>query len=208
MRPGLVLASCASCGGASICVNNTCKPNHLRRRLRRTAPETCDPPERTETCDTTCQKHRLRQRRASTGSEQCDDGNTTNLDGCDQYCNFEQIQRATSLQYSTRHRRVLHAQRPRDAVITPIGLSVIQSTTDMDVGERQDQRHLQVLGHRRLARADLSGTSGAVVMGSLSGSPAVRPTPARYDGTNDLDWWYTVDPTTVDGNRNPLATTR
>src|SRR6478736_7897287 len=29
--------------------------------------------------------------------EQCDDGNTTNLDGCDATCRFEQVQRLNSL---------------------------------------------------------------------------------------------------------------
>jgi cysteine-rich repeat protein len=201
--PAAVLAACASCGGASVCVNHVCKPNRCGDGCL-VAPETCDPPDTNQkTCDSTCQRVVCGDGKV-TGDEQCDDGNTTNLDGCDQGCNFEQIHRTTSLQYSNATDAFCTLNALGTTVITPIGLSVIQSTTDMDVASGKTSVIFKFSGTGG-SPVDLSGTSGAVVMGSLSGSPQFGDAGA-YDGTSDLDWWYTVDPSTIDGNRNPLAT--
>jgi hypothetical protein len=39
-------------------------------------------------------------------------------------------------------------------------------------------------------------------MGWISGSPVQG---SGYDGTDDLDWWYQADPSTIDAQRDPLA---
>src|SRR5262249_22791908 len=50
---------------------------------------------------------------------------------------------------------------------------------------------------------DLQGKNvPALTLGGVLGKPAMG---MNYDGTKDLDWWYTTDPTTIDANRNPLV---
>jgi cysteine-rich repeat protein len=137
-----------------------------------------------------------------TGSEQCDDGNTRNLDGCDQSCNFEQIQRATSLQYSTG----VDTFCPNNYLGTTVlnyGLAAIQPMTNNDVASGTTSVIFKFTGSGGKP-ADLTGTSGPVVLGSLSGLPQMAD--AGYSGTSDVDWWYTVDPATIDSARNPLST--
>jgi cysteine-rich repeat protein len=203
-----VLAACASCGGADICVNHTCKAGQCGDGCV-VSPETCDPPDPSgRTCDSTCQKVVCGDGVVS-GSEQCDDGNTTNLDGCDSDCRFEQIHRATSLQYSYAVDTFCPLNFLGTSVITRDGLSVIQQFTDMDVADGNTSVMFKFSGVDG-GTVDLSGTTGPVVMGSLSGTPqypdASTPDGGTYDGTSDLDWWYTVDPTTIDSTRNPLNT--
>jgi hypothetical protein len=41
-----------------------------------------------------------------------------------------------------------------------------------------------------------------VSLGVLHGSPQMG---MGYDGTSDLDWWYTVDPLSIDASRSPLS---
>ena len=52
--------------------------------------------------------------------------------------------------------------------------------------------------------ADLTGTTGKVILGSLSGLPQDGDAGA-YSGTADLDWWYTVAAASIDGSRNPFS---
>jgi cysteine-rich repeat protein len=194
------LTACTSCGsGSGVCVNRTCRPHQCGDGCL-VAPETCDPPDNGQTCDSTCQRIVCGDGKV-TGNEQCDDGNTVNLDGCDSVCNFEQIQRTTSLQYSSGVDAFCTLNALGTTVITRTGLSVVQSTTDMDVASGKTSVIFKFSGTS--GAADLSGTTGPVVMGSLSGLPQFSDAGA-YDGTSDLDWWYTVDPATIDSLRNPL----
>jgi cysteine-rich repeat protein len=165
-------------------------------------PETCDPPNGT-TCGSNCQEI-VCGNGILEGTEQCDDGNTTNLDGCDQYCNFEQEQRATALTMlgaadSYCVKNALGAQ-----ALTSTGLSTIQSSLNTDVKSGAISIMFKFMG-QGATPADLSGTTGPVTLGSLGGSP-VNGDAGAYSGTSDLDWWYTVDPTTIDSNRNPVST--
>jgi cysteine-rich repeat protein len=199
-EPGTVLGACASCGGTSVCVNHTCRPSECGDGCV-VAPETCDPPG--ASCDSTCQQIVCGDGKLG-GAEQCDDGNTLNLDGCDSTCNFEQVHRATSLQYSSGVDSFCTLNALGTTVITRLGLSAIQSSTDTDVASGTTSVIFKFSGVAG-APVDLSGTSGAVVLGSLSGTPQHADAGA-YDGTADVDWWYTVDPTTIDAQRNPLNT--
>jgi hypothetical protein len=51
---------------------------------------------------------------------------------------------------------------------------------------------------------DLTGTASTAPfsVGVLHASPVAG---TGYDGTNDLDWWYTTDGMSIDGMRNPLS---
>jgi cysteine-rich repeat protein len=198
------LSSCEACAtsvtSGGVCTNHVCKPGSCGDGCR-VAPETCDPPH-SGTCDSNCQLIVCGDGKV-TGNEQCDDGNTKNLDGCDQNCNFEQIQRTTSLQYST----VVDAFCPNNYLGTTVlkyGLAAIQPMTDNDVKSGTTSVIFKFSGSGG-QRADLTGTTGPVVLGSLSGLPQFADAGA-YDGTSDVDWWYTVDPATIDSARNALST--
>jgi len=51
---------------------------------------------------------------------------------------------------------------------------------------------------------DLTGVTAqpSFQLGMVGGTPVAG---SGYSGSADLDWWYTVDPTTVDGSRLPKA---
>jgi cysteine-rich repeat protein len=196
------LSMCASCGGGAVCVNSACRTSSCNDHCV-VAPEQCDPPDGV-TCDTSCQRVVCGDGKVG-GKEQCDDGNTTNLDGCDSSCNFEQLQRATQLKYSSTTDSVCTLNALGVQVITAAGLSVIQANTDQDVSLGNTNVIFKFMGTGGQA-ADLTGTSGNVVLGSLSGQPQMVDDAGAYNGNMDLDWWYSVDPTTVDSNRNPLST--
>ncbi|MGH7440731.1 MAG: DUF4215 domain-containing protein [Polyangiaceae bacterium] len=198
-----ILTACAPCGSAGgVCVNGACKPGSCGDGCV-VAPETCDPPH-AGTCDPSCQLIVCGDGKV-TGNEQCDDHNTRNLDGCDQNCNFEQIQRTTSLQYETATTTSTFCPANKlGAEVLQYGLAAIQPMTDTDVASGATSVIFKFMGSGGLP-ADLSGTSGPVTLGSLSGLPQLGDA-AAYSGTSDLDWWYTVDPTTVDVNRNPVST--
>jgi len=203
-----VLASCATCSSGDICVANVCKPHRCGDSCI-VPPETCDPPNGT-TCDSTCHGVSCGDG-VLEGSEQCDDGNTTNLDGCDSNCNFEQEQRSTNLVLfgSTDTFCTLNALGSQ--AITTTGVGAIQNGINNDVSTGITSVIFKFMGSAGQP-ADLSGTTGPVTLGSLAGTPQDADGGAEgglvdggYNGNSDLDWWYTVDPTMIDGNRNPLS---
>jgi cysteine-rich repeat protein len=197
-----VLSMCASCGGGAVCVNSACKTSSCGDHCV-VAPEQCDPPDGV-TCDPNCQKIVCGDGVVA-GKEQCDDGNTTNLDGCDSYCNFEQLHRLTQLKYSPTTDAFCTNNALGSQVITTAGLSVIQANTDQDITSGATNVIYKFFGMSG-QQADLTGTSGNVVLGSLAGNPEMVVDGGAYNGNADLDWWYSVDPTTVDSNNNPLFT--
>jgi cysteine-rich repeat protein len=198
---GTVLAQCAACTGGDICVNDNCQ-GHVCGDGCLIPPETCDPPNGT-TCDSSCQLIVCGDG-VLEGNEQCDDGNTVNLDGCDQYCNFEQEQRATALtmQGDTDSYCTINALGAK--ALTSTGLSTIQTSLTTDVKSGAINIMFKFMGNGATP-ADLSGTTGAVTLGSLGGAPEDADAGA-YNGNSDLDWWYLVNPNTIDSNRNPLST--
>jgi cysteine-rich repeat protein len=197
-----VLSMCASCGGGAVCVSGACKTSSCGDHCV-VAPEQCDPPDGV-TCDTNCQRVVCGDGVLG-GKEQCDDGNTTNLDGCDSYCNFEQLHRATQLKYSPKTDSFCTLNALGQQIITTAGLSQIQGTTDQDITAGNTNVIYKFFGLNG-QQPDPTGTSGSVVMGSLAGTPEMVDDGGAYNGNSDMDWWYSVDTTTVDSNRNPLFT--
>jgi cysteine-rich repeat protein len=196
-----VLASCASCTGGDICVANVCKPSTCGDGCV-VPPETCDPPNGS-TCSATCQKV-ICGDGVLEGPEQCDDGNTVNLDGCDSNCFFEQLQRNTTLDFLGSTDSFCTANLLGSQAFTAAGLNQIQSAIDADVNLGRTNVIFKFMPSNGMP-ADLTGTSGPVVIGTLSGTPEI-PDGGAYNGNSDLDVWYLTDPTMVDSARNPLTT--
>ena len=131
--------------------------------------------------------------------EQCDDGNLTNLDGCDSSCRFEQSHRINYLvaQFAT------DASCTQNAFGGAIDGSTARQQLQMAIDSSIAAGSTSVL-LRFLDFDDLSGTNDASIqVGILTGTPVVGP---GYDGTDDVDWWYTAAANTIDGNRMPITT--
>ncbi len=128
-------------------------------------------------------------------SEQCDDGNTTNLDACDGACKFEQDQRVVGMlmQFNTDAFCTANAM---GGAISGVAQGNMQSSITTSIADGSLSAMFKLVG-------DTTGASGAVSVGSLSGTPVAG---GSYSGTKDMEWWYTVDPNAVDGSRNALAT--
>jgi cysteine-rich repeat protein len=131
--------------------------------------------------------------------EQCDDGNVVNLDGCDSRCQFEQDQRANSLQMLFNTDMVCTA----NAIGTAVA-SVAQSNLQASYTSGVNNGSL-TFGFKFSLLSNLNGISSPMVeLGNLSGVPAMASAGVTYNGNSDLDWWYTSDPSLIDGARNPL----
>jgi cysteine-rich repeat protein len=130
-------------------------------------------------------------------TEECDDGNNLNLDGCDATCHFEQSHRVNYLlmQFAT---DAVCTQNAFGGAIGPLAQSMIQGPLDTAIADGS----INIL-FKYLQLDDLTGANDASVAVGAMGGTAV--TGVGYDGANDLDWWYTVQPSTIDGKRNPVA---
>jgi cysteine-rich repeat protein len=188
-------------GAGDICKSGTCTSAQCGDG-KIEPPETCDPPNGT-TCDATCQIIACGDGKVG-GLEQCDDGNVVNLDGCDSSCNFEQEQRATALKILGTTDSYCTVNALGHLALTSTGLSQLQPSIDTDVASGAINVMFKFSGTGSTP-ADLSGTTGPVTLGSLSGTPE-NADAGGYSGTSDLDWWYAVDPASIDANRNPLST--
>jgi cysteine-rich repeat protein len=206
-QAGTALAACATCGSGNVnlCINHICTANSCGDGCV-AGSEQCDPPDG-RTCDPTCQRVVCGDGKIG-GNEQCDDGNTTNLDGCDSRCFFEQLQRSTQLVYMTTTDSYCTtnalAVNPGGAITAP-GLSVVQAQNANDIATGITSVIFKFMGTGGQP-ADLTGTTGSVVLGSLAGIPDFADAGTAYNGNSDVDWWYAVDPTMVDTSRNPLTT--
>jgi cysteine-rich repeat protein len=198
---GTNVAKCTSCAGglcdgAGVCKASTCGDTCIDA----TKGEQCDPGG-TATCDATCKTITAAvcgNGKRETG-EQCDDGNTKNLDGCDSTCKFEQNQRATSLDMQFATDAFCTANRLGSAIA-----SAGQTTIRNSLNDGVKAGTTNVL-FKLLNLDDLSGTADpSVTLANLGGSPVAAPVGRTYDGAASLDWWYTVDPLTIDASRNPL----
>lgn len=134
--------------------------------------------------------------RDPTRGEQCDDGNTRNLDACDATCQFEQVHRVIALKLESGTGEGC----AKNAIGGAIGRNA-RSTFQRSIDDSIKDGSCSALF--KLGSNDLSGQSGPVTIGSLSGAPS---TTAGYDGTSDLDWWYVADPLTYDGAHDATAT--
>jgi cysteine-rich repeat protein len=147
-----------------------------------------------KTCDTHCHLIVCGDGVLEDG-EQCDDSNTTNLDGCDSVCKFEQEQRANFLDMS--FDTSVCNPNALGGAITSLARSNISSSLATNVKDGSINIMMKFVG-----LDDLTGTASSAAF-SLGFINATVVTGGGYDGTNDLDWWYSVDPLSVDGSRNP-----
>jgi len=128
--------------------------------------------------------------------EQCDDGNTANLDGCSSTCSFEQVQRINYFKM----------QSATDGYCTnnafggafQLAAGTVQTSIDSAVADGSQSILMAFLG-----LDDLSGATDANLQIGLLDAAPQSPT-ATYNGSSDLDWWYTADPLAIDGTRNPV----
>ena len=130
--------------------------------------------------------------------EQCDDGNTRNLDGCSGACTFEQTHRINNLKLQRTVDTVCTANAFGGA-FTTTGLNNTQPGIDASVASGATSILMHAAG-----LDDLSGTNDpSLSLGVLSATPIDATNPA-YNGTSDLDWWYAVDQSLIDAQRQPL----
>ena len=194
------LADGTSCGAGKACKAGVCAASACGNGVVE-AGEQCDPPNGT-TCDAQCQSivHAVCGNGVLEPGEQCDDGNNVNLDGCDDTCHFEQDHRANSIQMQF----ATDGFCPVNAVGAAIG-SLAQSQVQKEVDATVQGGSL-TMGFRFLALADLTGTNAAAFkLGAIAGKPYAAPPLKTYDGTKDLDWWYTAEAADLDAHRLPVA---
>jgi cysteine-rich repeat protein len=203
-RPGLRPAAapatdCTPCAGG-VCHSGACAASACGDGCLDVAHgEQCEPPG-TASCDAAC--HALAAAGCGNGvrdaGEQCDDGNTTRLDGCSATCTFEQVQRVNWLKMQFGTDAFCTANALGGAFANAIAQQQQQAAIDAAIADGSSTTAFQFMN-----LADLTGTSAPqVALGVLAGAPAAG---AGYDGTSDLDWWYTTDPTSVDASRLPVA---
>lgn len=197
---GTTAAKCAACGAgvcdaAGACKTSTCGDGCVDA----TKGEQCDPPG-TATCDASCKAIAVCGNGKREGTEQCDDSNVLNLDGCDSTCKFEQDHRANTvtMQFTT---DAFCAANRLGSAIASAGQDRIQ--TALSDGVKNGTTNILF---KFLNLDDLTGTADpAFSLGGLGGKPVAAPAGVTYNGNADMDWWYTVDATSIDAMRNPPA---
>ncbi|HSD89000.1 MAG TPA: DUF4215 domain-containing protein [Kofleriaceae bacterium] len=192
------LANGASCGAGLICLSQTCVSSVCGDGfVDSTKGETCDPPG--GTCDASCHTIACGDG-IRAGTEQCDDGNTTNLDGCDSVCKFEQCHRVNTLSMSYTTDGYCTVNGLGGAIVGGTAQSQINQALTAGVNNGSITIELKALG-----LDDLTGTSDpSLSLGALTGTPVTGTT--TYNGASDLDWWYTTAATVIDALRNPITT--
>jgi cysteine-rich repeat protein len=205
--PGTPLAVGTSCGAGNlicvgdprVCASSSCGDGYVNP----VTLEECEPPS-TSTCDASCKLRPVCGDNTLQTGEQCDDndGTPANLDGCDTNCKYEAMIRMTDLQISG-------GQAPTGC--TPrtnrFGTQVIANGTVL--GELNTSLRTEVVDGsvnivvQMLGLDDLTGVAdSSLQLGLMSGVP--DPARGAWPGTgvNDqpLDWWFLIDPNTVDSN--------
>ncbi len=195
-------ANGTACGTGKVCVSQICQSSSCGDGVIDPRPpgnENCDPPGSVvggKTCDSKCHLIDCGDGRRE-DTEQCDDGNVINLDGCDSKCKFEQDQRANSLGMSFKN-DICSKNALGDAIVDTTTAQP-QLTTALSNGVKDGSITIMM---KFMGLDDLTGTKSTAPF-SLGFLHATPPTASGYDGTADLDWWYTSDPNSIDGNRDP-----
>jgi cysteine-rich repeat protein len=192
-----------ACGTGKVCVSKICQNSTCGDGVIDPRPpgnENCDPPGSTvggQKCDSKCHLIVCGDGRLE-DTEQCDDSNTTNLDGCDSVCKFEQDQRANSLTMSFKT-DVCSKNALGTAFVdfTNTAQGKLQTALTNGIADGSLTIIMKFLG-----LDDLTGSQSTAPfsLGFLHGTPA---TGTGYNGASDLDWWYTSDTASLDGSRNP-----
>ncbi|HEY5950496.1 MAG TPA: DUF4215 domain-containing protein [Kofleriaceae bacterium] len=190
-------AAGTTCAAGKICFNQLCVTSVCGDGIVSTANgEQCEPPN-TATCSATCQNIVCGDG-VRAGTEQCDDGNTTNLDGCDGVCKFEQCHRVNTLSMSFTTDTYCTKNALGGAIVGQaqgqIGTALTNGVNDGSI----------TIDFKALGLDDLNGTTDpAFSLGVLTGAPVAG---TGYNGASDLDWWYTTAATVIDAMRNPITT--
>ncbi|MBK8938511.1 MAG: hypothetical protein IPM79_12950 [Polyangiaceae bacterium] len=192
-------APLADCPTASACNIATCDVDHV-------CLEVADPSQNGDSCgvdmvcaDGACIASPVCGDSVRAGSEQCDGGDTTNLDGCDASCRFEQGHRIGYLKIQFGTDAYCTVNRFGLALTGGLIQGQLQSQLDTSVADGAVTNLFTFLN-----LDDLAGVNDAsVTLGVLTGAPVAG---AGYNGASDLDWWYTVSPASIDANRNPIQT--
>lgn len=187
-----------SCGTGKICLGQLCVASTCGDGFVDTAGgEDCEPPN-TATCSSTCQDIVCGDG-VRAGNEQCDDGNTTNLDGCDSSCKFEQCHRVNTLSMAFGTDTFCTANALGGAIGDLAQPTIGSSLTD---GVNDGSITIELLA---LGLDDLTGTNDpSLSLGVLTGTPV---TGTGYDGSMDLDWWYTTAASVINASRVPTTQT-
>ena len=191
-----------ACGTAKVCVNKICQSSTCGDGVVDVRTENCDPPgsmSAGKTCDSGCH-YIVCGDSILEDTEQCDDGNTTNLDGCDGVCKFEQDQRANSLTMSfktnvcSRNALGQAIQDPSNTAQNDLQMALTNGVGDGTI----------TIEMKFLNLDDLSGTktTAPFQLGFMHATPIAG---TGYNGASDLDWWYTTDSNSIDANRNPTT---
>jgi cysteine-rich repeat protein len=193
--PGTMCGSGQICLGM-LCVTSTCGDGFVST----INGEQCEPPN-TMTCSSTC-RNIVCGDGVRAGTEQCDDNNTTNLDGCDSTCKFEQCHRVNSLSIGLPPSMLTSTFCPVNqlgsAITGNIAQTEIRNALTNGVNDGSITIELKAGG-----LDDLTGTfDPQVSLGVLTGSPVAG---AGYNGAMDLDWWYTTSAMVIDAMRNPTT---
>jgi cysteine-rich repeat protein len=187
-----------TCGTGQICLGQLCVSSTCGDGFVSTANnEQCEPPN-TATCSATCQNI-VCGNGAREGTEQCDDGNTTNIDGCDSSCKFEQCHRVNTLSMAFNTDTYCTANQLGAAIA-----SAAQGTigTALTNGVNDGSITIEMLA---LALDDLTGTNDpSLSLGILAGAPVAG---TNYNGASDLDWWYTTSASVINAMRVPTTQT-
>jgi cysteine-rich repeat protein len=188
----------ATCATGKICVSQSCVTSTCGDLFTNTAAgEQCDPPNNT-TCDANCKSITCGDG-VRAGAEQCDDSNTTNLDGCDSSCKFEQCHRVNTLSMAFNTDTYCTANALGGSIVG--GTAQDQITTALTNGVNDGSITIEL---KAMGLDDLTGISDpALTLGALTGSPVAG---TGYNGASDVDWWYTTAATVVDALRNPTTT--
>jgi cysteine-rich repeat protein len=130
--------------------------------------------------------------------EQCDDGGLVNLDGCRATCQFEQVHRINYLLMQFGGDALCPWNALGGAIVGSEARNQVQNNLNSGIADGSLTALLQMMG-----LDDLTGNDDAALgVGVLGGAPIAG---IGYDGNNDLDWWYQVDASTIDLQRNPVS---
>jgi cysteine-rich repeat protein len=204
---GTPLAEGTSCGAGTlicvgdpiVCAASSCGDGYVDPLIN----EECEPPS-TATCDASCKWRPVCGDDVLQSGEQCDDndGTPATLDGCDASCRYEAMVRMTDLQISGA--QAPSGCAPRDnvfgrTVLTGTALSALNPSLRSEVTDGNVNILVQMIG-----LDDLTGTADpSLQLGLMSGDP--DPARGAWPGGAPLDWWFLVDPTTVDAGGLPVA---
>ena len=135
------------------------------------------------------------------GIENCDDGNLIELDGCTSTCRFEQVHRANFFQMQFATSPFCTANRLGSA-FTSLAQTSVNDSLNSSVVDGSFSVLMASIGPN-----DLSGTNDpGFQLGVMSATPQIPAGSPPYNGSSDLDWWYTPDPASIDASRHPLYT--